>query len=78
MSVEVVYQCDGCDATTQATLRSRFVSFSGRDSGFGSVVEDKASGVAPEDWVAFDPYTFCTYCPACWLGITAEAEHASC
>jgi len=75
MSVHAIYECDGCFTTTQATLRSEFVSVSGRSYGFGSRVEQKASQVAPDGWIAFDPYTGCCYCPTCWLGITAEQRH---
>lgn len=69
MSVTALYECGGCDATARARLTSQFVSVSGRPYGFGSRVEQKASEAAPEGWIAFDPYTGCCYCPACWLSI---------
>jgi hypothetical protein len=73
MGVVAEYLCDGCDARATARLTSEFVSVSGRGHGFGARVEDKASKVAPEGWVAFDPYTGCTYCATCWADITREA-----
>lgn len=72
MPIYVEFRCGGCDArvTSEAPIRKEFVSFSGRGHGFGSArftrtVED----VTPAGWVAFDPYTYATYCPACWAEI---------
>jgi hypothetical protein len=74
MGVEVLFQCDGCFKGTRGTgrLMREFVSVSGRSYGIGSVrpantIED----VAPEGWIAYDPYTYCTYCPSCWDEIQA-------
>lgn len=75
MSVRVIFECSGCDAKAEGAgrLEKRFVSVSGRDHGFGAArwkvrVED----VVPEGWVAFDPYTYMTYCPKCWAAIEGE------
>lgn len=69
MGVTVVFSCGGCDATANGTkpIRKEFRSFSGRGYGFGrAVITPLVEDVAPEGWVAFDPYTYCTYCPKCW------------
>ena len=75
MSVKVLFECDGCEAKTEGTdwLHSRFISVSGRSYGIGSRHTDKAADVAPEGWVAFDPYTGATYCPDCWASIIKES-----
>ncbi len=72
MTIRVVFECGGCDATAEGTtwLKKEFVSFSGRSHGFGRAVPaNTVEDVTPEGWVAFDPYTYCTYCPTCWAGI---------
>lgn len=75
MSVTVHFECDGCDAEACATgrLRREFRSLSGRSHGLGRVVPaNTVEDVAPEGWVAFDPYTYATYCPDCWASISAS------
>ena len=72
--VTVTYQCSGCDADAVAPeqrIRREFVSLSGQDHGIGSYVIPpvKIESVAPEGWVAYDPFTMCTYCPKCWASI---------
>lgn len=77
MSVVVTCKCDGCDAETVGTgrLKMEFVSFSGRDHGFGTRRwVNTPDSVAPEGWIASDPYTGCCYCPACWDEIMAPKE----
>ena len=72
MSVQVTFHCGGCDATAEGTapLRVEFVSFSGRGHGFGQVrPRNTVEDVTPKGWVAYDPYTYCTYCPTCWTEI---------
>lgn len=74
MSVYVTFECGGCDAKVKGTLplAREFRSFSGRGHGFGSRGGVETVGVldvVPEGWVAFDPYTYCTYCPTCWAEI---------
>jgi hypothetical protein len=79
VSVRVIFSCGGCDAVVEGTkwLSKRFESLSGRDHGFGGPVWDvRVEDVVPEGWVAFDPYTYCCYCPTCWAGITADKEPA--
>lgn len=77
MSVRVVFECNGCDRKVDGTdrLRTEFVSFSGREYGFGSRRWVNApDSVAPEGWVASDPYTGMCYCPECWASIVGEPE----
>ena len=71
MSVTLVLSCGGCDAKTEGTgpLVQKFTSFSGRDHGFGTTRITSVLDLIPEGWVAFDPYTYCCYCPACWTSI---------
>jgi len=75
MSVRLAFTCDGCFAEVEGTdwLRKRFRSFSGKDHGFGVYVVDEVESVVPGGWVAFDPYTQCTYCPSCWTQIESGA-----
>jgi hypothetical protein len=70
--VTLHYSCGGCDAreSVETWIKRQFLSFSGRDYGFGSYVFDSQAKLAdetcPKDWIAFDPYTSATYCPKCW------------
>jgi len=75
MTVKVIFECGGCDATAKGStfLRKRFLSFSGQRSGFGGPVwETTVDDVVPEGWVAFDPYTYACYCPKCWASIEGD------
>jgi hypothetical protein len=82
--VKVEYHCGGCDAVATApgqTIRREFESFSGHAYGVGThVLKPSIDGVvtsaAPEGWMPFDPYTQCTYCPACWASIDAGETEA--
>jgi len=72
MTVTVKFSCGGCDATAPGTtwLKREFRSVSGRSYGIGGSVETTGVlDVVPEGWIAFDPYTYCTYCPTCWKSI---------
>ena len=72
MGVRLTLSCDGCDAEAPAgRIRAEFRSFSGRSYGFGGRVE-LVEMEPPDGWVPFDPYTYCTYCPACWKSIKGE------
>ena len=69
MSVTVHFSCGGCDAKAEGTapLRMEFVSVSGRSYGFGAPrMANTIDDVTPEGWIAYDPYTYCCYCPKCW------------
>jgi hypothetical protein len=77
VSVRVVFSCSGCSAEVCGTgpLSREFVSFSGRGYGFGTIVQSATvESLAPEGWVAYDPYTYATYCPACWAEIETPTE----
>lgn len=79
MSVKVVFECSGCQAKAEGTapLRKRFMSFSGNDYGIGTVrFVNTVEELAPLGWIAFDPYTMATYCPACWSIIEAGTSQA--
>jgi hypothetical protein len=72
VGVEVIFRCDGChkEEIGTAPLRREFRSLSGRSWGIGgSVKVNPVENVTPEGWVAYDPYTYCTYCPECWKSI---------
>lgn len=80
MTVTVQFECGGCFKTATGTrwLERRFVSWNGKGYGFGNYVYDKPQDVAPEGWIAFDPYTGCCYCPECWASIDSpDAASAS-
>lgn len=81
MALRLEFGCDGCDATAKATgllTNDRNWTPAGymggvemakvTDEGLRSAVER----ITPEGWVAFDPYTCCTYCPECWAGIEGD------
>jgi len=71
MTVQVLFECGGCSATAKGThwLTREFVSVSGRSYGIGSYHYSTPQDVAPDGWIAFDPYTGCCYCPSCWSEI---------
>jgi len=76
MSVRVELSCDGCFEKVEGTdrLRKRFHGLNGRDYGFGVYAVDEVETVTPDGWVAFDPYTQCTYCPECVASIWPDSE----
>jgi hypothetical protein len=76
VSVRVVFECGGCDAKADGTdrLRREFRSFSGRSHGVGTAgPANSVEDVTPAGWIAYDPYTYCTYCPKCWAEIDPDA-----
>jgi len=77
MSVRVIFNCSGCGKTEPGTgpIRKVFRSFSGRDYGFGrAVYENTIEDVVPDGWMAYDPWTQCTYCPECWKSVLTPEE----
>lgn len=81
MSVKVTltYACGGCDAVEVVEidrLSSRFHGFNGQEHGFGHWQNETVDAEAhcPEGWMAFDPYTRCTYCPECIEKIWPDPE----
>lgn len=71
MTVKILLECGGCDAKAPGTdwLKGRFISLSGQDHGIGGMdyehLLNSLFAACPEGWTMFDPYTYCTYCPAC-------------
>ena len=79
MSITVQFECGGCFKSVPGTtfLSTEFRSVSGRAHGFGGQVMKRGiAEVTPEGWIAFDPYTACTYCPECWKSIVDEPVEA--
>ena len=79
MSVRVSFECNGCFKKADGTARIEraFRSFSGKSHGFGPAIGvylNTIEDVAPEGWVPYDPYTYCTYCPDCWKAIEEGIE----
>jgi hypothetical protein len=77
--VIVTFRCGGCPATATAPeqrISRKFVSLSGY--GIGRYVTDRVEidQVAPEGWMAFDPWTQITYCKNCWASICAATGDA--
>lgn len=75
MSVHVRFECDGCSAKVDGTrsLRPLIVPID-RVAPFtsGSLAHKQGpQDVAPEGWVAHDPWIYCTYCPECWAKVLA-------
>lgn len=78
MTTKITMSCDGCNATAATSpIHKEFVSFNGRGYGFGRRIEPSIDDtVAPTGWIWSDPYTSCTYCPACWAKINDDEEAA--
>lgn len=71
--------CGGCDEQVEIgplLINNRFHGFNGKDYGFGvyHIEWPNLEALAPEGWVAFDPYTQCCYCPECWASIVETDE----
>jgi hypothetical protein len=66
--------CGGCDATHEAPITLR------RDQhwispNFAAWLKPAVTGEIDIDgWIAFDPYTNVTYCPACWESIESSSR----
>lgn len=69
MTVTVRFGCDSCfdeaDGTSHLVKRPRWPVYA------------SPQDVAPEGWIAFDPYTGCCYCPKCWAEILAPTDKAA-
>lgn len=75
MTTRLHLRCDGCEAEVHsAPIPKRFESVSGRSHGFGSWRMPDIDSAAPAGWVWSDPYTGCTYCPACWEAIEIKPD----
>lgn len=75
MSVRLMFECDGCTAKSDGTGRMvrKFQPVAERTEGF-DVWRWVASPeeLAPEGWIAADPWTSCCYCPKCWQEIMED------
>jgi len=67
MSVTVSFACGGCYATAGPFLYTH--QYNPPRNGMVKSWLPPIATLAPEGWVAFDPYTNCTYCKECWKGI---------
>ena len=70
--ITLTFACGGCDKKELGTgfLRREFQPrITGVNGSFGVYREPQVEDVLPEGWIAFDPYTQCTYCPECWESI---------
>lgn len=56
--IVAAFACSGCFATAEGARPLR-------DG-------DTAATVAPDGWIAHDPFTSATYCPVCWAEILGE------
>jgi len=78
VSIKITFECSGCFVTVAGTrpLGSRWDAIHTFSDGgsVGRYVDDRPQDVAPEGWVAFDPYTRCCYCPKCWASIIAPKD----
>lgn len=63
MTTRLHLSCGGCDAQAHSEPIRVF---------HGNPVNLEA--VAPDGWIVSDPWTRCTYCPACWQGIIGETK----
>lgn len=76
MPITLTFSCGGCEATAAGTAPLYCAAnVVGRSHGMDRVrfTVDHPQKCAPEGWVAYDPYTSCTYCPGCWKVI--ECDH---
>lgn len=64
--ITVTFHCGGCDAVAQGT-KPLYKPFHGSQGswGFGQHRWDAIETVAPEGWLAADPWTAMCYCPTC-------------
>ena len=73
--ISLTFRCGGCEAQAEGTTflqRKRTVTVQGADGSWGYYTDPKAEDVMPEGWIAFDPWTQCTYCPKCWADLEAN------
>jgi hypothetical protein len=74
----VTYECGGCPAavtTESIPMRATWESaFGGPLVRVLTLPKLDPTEHTPDGWTAFDPYTNCTYCPACWKAIEEGDE----
>lgn len=65
MTVKCEFMCDGCGVTASGSAsldRQRW----------NETLSESVQRTAPDGWVAFDPFTRVSYCPACWLYVCSD------
>ena len=73
MSVSIVLNCDGCEASTQGGSMYRHLGPRvGHSLYLRPTLEAAFEAAVPDGWVAYDPWTYCTYCPDCWESIVVD------
>ena len=73
MSVRLLLECGGCDATaTSERWRREFHGVTGRSFGFGRYHLPDPESVCPPGWVLWDRIS-ATYCPDCWASICEDS-----
>jgi hypothetical protein len=71
MTVTVSFECGGCFEKAEGTTWLNRYEAS-RMGNWVSHATTNPQDVAPEGWIAFDPYTGCCYCPKCWAWIESD------
>ena len=71
--ISLTFHCSGCDSTAEGTdtISRKLERVS---ENFCRKLPWNVEEVAPEGWIADDPYTGATYCPECWADIMAGVE----
>ena len=67
MTIDITYKCGGCCA--EAEVRGVRQTTTQVSALMALISTPTLRTSAPKGWVAFDPYTGCTYCPDCWTEI---------
>ena len=76
MGIKTWFHCDGCDEVEQGKDLERNFKRVGHDEhgNWGVTYDTTAVDATPDGWIAFDPYTKCTYCPTCWAELDPPEE----
>lgn len=73
MSITLEFKCGGCLVKAKGT-KTLNPARALRGGWIAEGEAAKAQDAAPEGWIAFDPWTHCTYCPACWDYVRGAGE----
>lgn len=72
MSVQIIYGCSGCEATTSTWWSAKVdTTHIGGGIDRAAISYPTVKQIAPTGWVAADPHTHACYCPECWESIEA-------
>ncbi len=75
MSVFIRFKCGGCPAEADGTTwlaRHTEVLHNTPDGQYVRYSIPDVQTVAPEGWIAHDPWTGCCYCPTCWAWLLSD------